>query len=119
MNRRVVIAILALLVFGVVRMPFEVQLEKEHKAAYFSWGQPGPELAGEDRADGVSGGVERISGTGGRFSVDSRPFAVGTHGMGRDEGGFRRRDRFAAALPPLLEPGFVAYGLQCQRRGSR
>jgi hypothetical protein len=35
MNRRVAIAILALLVFGAVRMPFEAQLEKEHKAAFF------------------------------------------------------------------------------------
>ena len=35
MNRRIVIAILALLVFGAVRMPFEARLEKEHKAAYF------------------------------------------------------------------------------------
>lgn len=35
MNRRVVIAVLLLLVFGAVRMPFEVRLEKEHKAAYF------------------------------------------------------------------------------------
>jgi hypothetical protein len=35
MNRRMVIAVLALLVFGVVRMPFEVQLEKDHRAAYF------------------------------------------------------------------------------------
>jgi hypothetical protein len=35
MKRRVVIAVLALLIFGVVRMPFEARLEKEHKAAYF------------------------------------------------------------------------------------
>lgn len=35
MNRRVVIAMIMLLAFGAVRMPFERQLEKEHKAAYF------------------------------------------------------------------------------------
>jgi hypothetical protein len=35
MNRRTIIAILVLLVFGAVRMPFEVQLEKEHRAAFF------------------------------------------------------------------------------------
>jgi len=35
MNRRGAIAILALLVFGAVRMPFEARLEKDHKAAYF------------------------------------------------------------------------------------
>jgi len=35
MTRRMVIAILVLLVFGAVRMPFEAELEKEHKAAYF------------------------------------------------------------------------------------
>ncbi len=35
MNRRVAIALVMLLVFGAVRMPFERQLEAEHKAAYF------------------------------------------------------------------------------------
>jgi hypothetical protein len=35
MNRRVLIAFAALLVFGAARMPFERHLEAEHKAAYF------------------------------------------------------------------------------------
>lgn len=39
MNRRGVIVIGLLLVFGAVRMPFERQLEAEHKAAYFHGAQ--------------------------------------------------------------------------------
>jgi len=35
MNRRVAIALVLVLVFGAVRMPFERALEAEHKAAYF------------------------------------------------------------------------------------
>ncbi len=35
MNRRVAIALVLILIFGAVRMPFERQLEAEHKAAYF------------------------------------------------------------------------------------
>jgi hypothetical protein len=39
MNRRVLLAFAALLVFGAARMPFERQLAAEHKAAYFHGAQ--------------------------------------------------------------------------------
>lgn len=59
MNRRVVIAILALLVFGAVRMPFEAQLAKERRAAYFHGATPNASV--REKA-GQMGFVAALSG---------------------------------------------------------